>query len=149
MSYNIFLREVVYIKRLIVDSKHTKESESKMISKCCIHFFSIGFMTVFVISVCNTASWVENQSDGTDFYKLCPYNSYCKTNASKMLTDENQIPCCWPCSCENDCWKRGNCCPDYTEGVTKAPTQSCKATLIKRNIYRIPSDLNGFNSGVK
>ena len=40
------------------------------------------------------------------------YTNFCNKNASSYIQDGRQAPCCRECSCNDDCWKRGNCCPD-------------------------------------
>ena len=44
--------------------------------------------------------------------QACPYTNFCNKNASSYIQDGRQAPCCRECSCNDDCWKRGNCCPD-------------------------------------
>ena len=68
---------------------------------------------------------------------VCPYTNFCYTNASEKLDDtSDEIPCCAPCSCEDNCWEFGNCCPD------KVPTHNtdqllpvCKDSMTKQPHY--------------
>ena len=68
---------------------------------------------------------------------ICPYTNFCYTNATKILEDtSDKMPCCAPCSCEDNCWDFGNCCPDKDSTHNKDPIQpllsACKDPAIKQ-----------------
>ena len=60
----------------------------------------------------------------------CPYTDLCQSNASQLLKKKTS-PCCDDCSCANDCWKKGNCCPDKHNATKQSPTTVCQTTLVK------------------
>ena len=73
---------------------------------------------------------------GTSLYELCPYNDYCTSDAIHHLEDDKKAPCCGYCSCADDCWKRGNCCPDKQKIIERQPLETCDAALVKPSAYR-------------
>ena len=86
---------------------------------------------------------------------ICPYTNFCYTNATKILEDtSDKMPCCAPCSCEDNCWDFGNCCPDKDSTNNKDLIQPllsvCKDPSIKHfsdmRAYQVidscPSGLN-------
>ena len=75
---------------------------------------------------------------------LCPYINYCQTNASGEYnyTDEGWRPSCLPCSCDDDCWLLGNCCPDKEEPAEHPLILPCKMSKVKRSSNEgIPFDM--------
>ena len=115
----------------------------------------IYFVIIFVITIVfseekYTADEVQQLFDalGTTY---CPHNNLCQANASLPLNDDSVSPCCDDCSCDDDCWKKGNCCPDKDgatnlspdkDGATnlspdkhsdtiRSPTTECKVSLVK------------------
>ena len=63
---------------------------------------------------------------------ICPYTTYCHTNASRNLntTVDDFIPSCLPCSCDEDCWDYLTCCPDK-ETDSRSTTLPCKLSRVK------------------
>ena len=64
--------------------------------------------------------------------QACRYTNFCNKNASSYIQDGHQAPCCRECSCADDCWKRGNCCPDKIVR-DKGPAyehETCKDTQV-------------------
>ena len=80
------------------------------------------------------------------FRQACPYNNFCLQNASQTLQDGHQAPCCKDCSCDDDCWKRDNCCPDKIVKEERKTTEleSCKDTYVKKSIYNVYTP-NGYD----
>ena len=66
--------------------------------------------------------------------ELCPYTDYCTSNATAKLEDDALMPCCGYCSCTDDCWRRGNCCPDKLNIIPKQPIETCETVLVKSSI---------------
>ena len=64
--------------------------------------------------------------------EYCPFTKYCQSNATYNLQGENQTACCHACSCEEDCWERGTCCPDIKSDTTKQRTAFCRSPMVKR-----------------
>lgn len=75
-------------------------------------------------------------------YQLCPYTDFCFKNATENITITLPLvkPCCSPCSCEDDCFMAGNCCPDaqmaepFLEGV--CTSKLVKPLLERQNHFR-------------
>ena len=67
--------------------------------------------------------------------EYCPFTKYCQTNATYTLQGENQTACCQACSCEEDCWERGTCCPDKNSDKTKPRTEFCRSRIVKRKSH--------------
>ena len=63
------------------------------------------------------------------FYNLCPFTEFCRSNATNNYQGNLITPCCGYCSCADDCWKRGNCCPDKEDTLRKEPLESCETSL--------------------
>ena len=61
----------------------------------------------------------------------CPHTNLCQSNASLPLNDSSVSPCCDDCSCDDDCWKKGNCCPDKHNATNRSPSIECQETLVK------------------
>ena len=85
----------------------------------------------------------EIDFNGTDIVKtvgseLCPYTNYCHTSSIPDIQNETHIPCCLPCSCEDDCWKLDNCCPDKDSVEPDGPPLNCKLTINKEtHVYKL------------
>ena len=64
---------------------------------------------------------------------LCPYMDYCERNATKPLNAiaDKYMPCCSPCSCEDDCVAFENCCPDKNVTNLHATPMKCATTVAK------------------
>ena len=47
-------------------------------------------------------------------YEACPYTTFCQANASMTFEEDTRkyMPCCPPCSCDENCLQSHNCCPD-------------------------------------
>ena len=63
--------------------------------------------------------------------RYCPHTNLCQSNASLPLDDDSVSPCCDDCSCDNDCWKKDNCCPDKHNATNRSPIIECQETLVK------------------
>ena len=87
-----------------------------------------------------------NEGDNPTLSELCPYNNYCHANASMVLNSTTDVPCCRPCSCEDDCWKRGDCCPDKEPPSTRPPVEQCLDTVVKS--IDLPYMYNHINNGL-
>ena len=79
-----------------------------------------------------TAELLDGAITELSYNKLCPYNNFCESNATNVLKTDQQIPCCRPCYCDDDCWIRGNCCPDKEKMPTKPPSEACQSATVKR-----------------
>ena len=78
------------------------------------------------------------------FQQACPYTNFCTKNASRSTQDNQQAPCCQACSCDEDCWKRDNCCPDKTVKDKGEPSElePCKDTRVRHGKF-LPSSTSG------
>ena len=99
------------------------------------NFMSCLILFVFLSSVAFAHATQSPQTHVSDWSKLCPYINFCKRNASNVIMQKGKIPCCQPCSCESNCWAKGNCCPDKEVPANKLPVEICEPTLVKRNIF--------------
>ena len=63
---------------------------------------------------------------------VCPYTNFCHTKATETLNNDTHMPCCLPCSCEENCWRIGNCCPDRNVTDFEFPELKCIDTMVKR-----------------
>ena len=113
------------------------------------------YLTLSPLTLCSCLIFVTSVTVAFDYVsfvrdvgrEICPYTNFCHTNASKIL-DDDDIPCCLPCSCADDCWKlNGDCCPDKTLTDRHTPKVSCKAAVVKRK-FGDTRDYNGYNHGV-
>ena len=92
---------------------------------------------VFVFSFLNHLCDAGNAVASPTLSELCPYNNYCTSNASMILESARNIPCCTQCSCEDDCWRRADCCPDKDNSKKiRPPTEICRDTIVRRFIDR-------------
>ena len=64
---------------------------------------------------------------------FCPYTDFCHFNATKKLNDSTVMPSCLPCSCAENCWKVGDCCPDLDVTGYRPPEYTCKDVFVKRH----------------
>lgn len=95
------------------------------------HTMNAIFYFVFLVS--GTLSFNSTTFIAEIGTKLCPYTNFCHASASKILDEENYgVPCCLPCSCSDNCWKVGNCCPDRSTVDIQTPELFCRETLVKR-----------------
>ena len=63
--------------------------------------------------------------------EVCPYTNFCHTNARKIVPTED-IPCCLPCSCDDDCLEFDNCCPDKELiNGPRPPIVPCRDSYVK------------------
>ena len=83
-------------------------------------------------SLCAGIQLVSKGGTNPTLSELCPYNNYCHANASMVLNSPTEAPCCRPCSCNDDCWKRGECCPDKEPPSTRPPLEQCRNTIVIR-----------------
>ena len=102
--------------------------------------FALKLLNCFLILfVCEMGAFVSDaigMAGDMSLYQLCPYTDYCTSNTTNKLDDHTKTPCCQYCSCADECWKRGNCCPDKRKTTAKQPIESCEAVLVKRNAHR-------------
>lgn len=80
---------------------------------------------------------------------FCPFTDFCHFQATKKLNDSTVMPSCLPCSCTENCWEVGDCCPDL--GVTgyRPPEYTCKDVFVKRRHLDINYILDGFDDAYK
>ena len=65
----------------------------------------------------------------------CPYSRFCTRSPSKQFGYEGRMPCCKPCSCDQDCWMRDNCCPDQENRTDlPPPNQECISPFIFKSV---------------
>ena len=64
--------------------------------------------------------------------QVCPYTNFCHTDAWKLVpNDTDDEPCCFPCSCDDDCWELDNCCPDKDFiNTSRPPIVPCKNSYL-------------------
>ena len=64
--------------------------------------------------------------------QMCPYTNFCHSDAWKFLPDDTDLePCCFPCSCDDECWELDNCCPDKDFiGTTRPLIVPCKNSYL-------------------
>ena len=63
---------------------------------------------------------------------FCPFTNFCHRNATDALK-EDMVPCCTPCSCSDNCWEQGYCCPDKDIIVHRVPDLECNITGLWRD----------------
>ena len=80
--------------------------------------------------------------------KLCPITKFCYS-PTKTMRKQSNTPCCSPCSCKDDCWETGNCCPDKENITYRSPILPCKVTIIQRSNHGSETLYDGFNYGIK
>ena len=71
------------------------------------------------------------------FQQACPYTDFCHKNASREIQDDHRSPCCTGCSCADECWERGNCCPDkiVENQGSLHELETCADTVVKNLKY--------------
>ena len=75
--------------------------------------------------------------------ELCQYTNFCYTDAQEINITE-KIPCCLPCSCDDDCWELDNCCPDKELMIGPRPRiLPCIDSYVKPPSY-YPAKYTGF-----
>ena len=57
--------------------------------------------------------------------------------------DTLSVLCCGKCSCDDDCWKTANCCPDK-DNVHDKPMLMCKSPVVKRLPNESPGKIGYF-----
>lgn len=72
--------------------------------------------------------------------QACPYTNFCHTNAWKTRPNNTiKEPCCFPCSCDDECLEFDNCCPDKElTDVARPLIVPCIDSYVKRR----PGDFN-------
>jgi len=75
-----------------------------------------------------------------DLEELCPYTNYC--NATKAISNISKsiIPCCRPCSCDEDCGRTRNCCT-YEMDTYNRDTNN--VSCVKATVHQISYDPPG------
>ena len=62
----------------------------------------------------------------------CPYTDLCQSPARLTTNGNERTSCCAQCSCDNDCWRLDNCCPDKDRSkIHNTRALPCKSTLTK------------------
>ena len=95
----------------------------------------MNFWTVFSLLVGSFLTICDSNSDPRDvtgvssLYALCPNTDYCSRNATNKLEDQTITSCCMHCTCAEDCWERGICCPDK-QLLDKQPIEPCTRVAI-------------------
>lgn len=115
---------------------------------CVLAAFTVLAVSKSVSPVAPYTTEVQDLVDrlGTEF---CPYNHFCQSNATSKLQTETETACCRSCSCDEDCWKTGTCCPDFqTPETTKRPTEFCMDTIVKR-AENDNAEFSGASDGMK
>ena len=86
--------------------------------------------------------------------KLCPYVRFCSQSAYREYNEsEHQAghlyePCCTQCSCDDDCWQWGNCCPDKHDRnltTTISFDATCKESHVKGNQTSLHRSSRAYN----
>ena len=99
-------------------------------------------------SLCAVIQPVGTEGLNPTLSELCPYNNYCHANASMVLNSDTEVPCCRPCSCNDDCWKRGECCPDKEPPSTRPQLERCLDTIVIRRDLMDNYTFDGVNYGI-
>ena len=90
---------------------------------------------VFVILLIQTLSINANYLSPTlqqAISSYCPYTDLCQSPARLATNGSERTSCCAQCSCDNDCWRLDNCCPDKDRSkIHNIRTLPCKSTLTK------------------
>ena len=79
---------------------------------------------------------------------ICPFTKFCHRNATAVLK-EDLVPCCTPCSCSDNCWEQGNCCPDKDIIGHRVPELECVLTMVKETEPAGRIAYNGYTYGIK
>ena len=79
---------------------------------------------------------------------ICPFTNFCHRNATAVLK-EDMVPCCTPCSCSDNCWEQGNCCPDKDIIGHHVPDLECVLTMVKESEPAGRIAYNGYKYGIK
>lgn len=98
-----------------------------------IEYLIVCVRLLFIISV-------NGELDITLYIKnygsvVCSFTNFCHTKATKALSNDTLMSCCLPCSCEANCWKVGNCCPDRNTTDFELPDLKCIDTMVKHRAY--------------
>ena len=64
-------------------------------------------------------------------FDICPFTNFCHQNATAALNMKGKVPCCTPCSCSDNCWGLGNCCPDKELIGHSVPQLKCALAMVK------------------
>ena len=96
----------------------------------CLQRVSPYLILVALNSLCTAFLLDANMSKV--LHELCPFNNFCQVEARIVLGSDKEIPCCRPCYCDDDCWRRGNCCPDKQDTPSETPIEVCEDTIVKR-----------------
>ena len=120
---------------------------------------NILFVICVIAGTSGGVRWIQFDA----LYQSCPYTDFCQSNASKVFKDETgeNMPCCPPCSCNDDCERTKNCCPDkpvnlqdvrdsFPESSSSLsnPSLTCRETITKRSQWNTMPQNNGFASGI-
>lgn len=82
--------------------------------------------------------------------QLCPFTDFCHANATEIYRYPEYEPCCSECSCADNCWETGSCCPDKDNVTSKSSELVCKSTMVKkRSNGRDTLFYDGFQEGIK
>ena len=80
-------------------------------------------------------------------FDICPFTNFCHQNATAALNMKGKVPCCTPCSCSDNCWGLGNCCPDK-ELIGHSVTElKCALAMVKEpGIKNTMDTIMGFHA---
>ena len=132
--FTLLLLEIVVVVVVVVFQVNVwiqLNSQNNMNMQGLLIILSITFMTLFdqqFVTAYNGIKLIKEVGKN-----ICPYTTYCHTNASRNLntTVDDFIPSCLPCSCDEDCWDYRTCCPDK-ETDSRSTTLPCKLSRVKR-----------------
>jgi len=75
-----------------------------------------------------------------DLKDLCPYTNFCNATRALSNISKSIIPCCRPCSCDEDCGRTRNCCT-YDMDTYNRDTNN--VSCVKATVHQIPFDPPG------
>ena len=75
-----------------------------------------------------------------DLEELCPYTNFCNATRALSNISKSIIPCCRPCSCDEDCGRTRNCCT-YDMDTYNRDTNN--VSCVKATVHETPYDPPG------
>ena len=104
----------------------------------------------YLILLIVRANSIYNHSKPIELVDLdiCPFTNFCHRNATAVLNAKDMVPCCTPCSCSDNCWEQGNCCPDKEIIGHGLSELECVLTMVKgaRSVGKLA--YNGYSHGI-
>ena len=98
----------------------------------------------FLIGLVNGSNNHSRPFEKVDF-DICLFTNFCHQNATAALNMKGKVPCCTPCSCSDNCWGLGNCCPDKELIGHSGPELKCALAMVKEPGIK---EYNGYNYGI-